>query len=163
MARIRLTWREANGDLPMVCPFCGDDADGLVTAEMKAVCGRFRVIMTVHTVANITLPRCRRHRRTWTHAFTLHARWIEPDYVELGNAHRDFVDAVEDYRERRRDRRRRERDREDDGEDDDPRCGRDRRGDGRDDAPPPRRGRRSRRPARGGSSRSSWSGWWAWP
>ena len=135
MARIRLTWREANGDLPMVCPFCGDDAASLVTAEMKAICGRYRVIMTVHNVAQVTLPRCRRHRKSWTHAFTLHARWIEPDYVELGNAHRDFVDAVEDYREWLRDRRRRGRDRDDDRDD-----------------PPPRR--RARRPAS-----SSGSGW----
>jgi hypothetical protein len=51
--------------------------------------------------------------------FTLHVRWIEEDYIEFANAHRDFVDAVEDYREHRR--KRRGRDREDDEEDRQPR------------------------------------------
>lgn len=117
MPRIRLTWREASGDLPMVCPYCGDDAEVLVTTRMREEVGRFRVLVSVHRTAEVTLPRCRRHRQSGTHIFTLHVRWIEEDYIEFTNAHRDFVDAVENRDERRRRRRRPGRDRESDWDD----------------------------------------------
>lgn len=56
MPRIRLTWREVGGDLPMVCAVCGRKARVLVTTEEKEVGGRYRGLFWVHRIANITLP-----------------------------------------------------------------------------------------------------------
>jgi hypothetical protein len=128
MGKIRLDWKEAQGgDLPMVCPTCGDDATEWVERRLTTV--RPGLFCIVRTSVTVRLPTCRRHRVwSWNGFMRVVARSITDNGVMLGQVSEDFVDAVWDYRDnpdryRRRAVRRagRRRDEDDDWEDEEPR------------------------------------------
>jgi hypothetical protein len=136
MSKIYLSWREAlEGDLPMVCATCGDNATEWVERRLSTVRPGFFCI--VRTRTTVTLPFCRRHRvASWNGFARVTARSISTEGVTLGQVAEDFVDAVWDYRDhperyRRRTRRRAgDRGEEDEWEEAEPRPRRRRSGDG---------------------------------
>lgn len=99
MSTIYLNWREASeGDLPMVCATCGDDATELVERRLSTV--RPGLLCIVRTRTTVTLPFCRRHRvASWNGFARVRARSISAEGVTLGQVSEDFVDAVWDYRD----------------------------------------------------------------
>jgi hypothetical protein len=99
MPSIFLDWREAqDGDLPMVCATCGDDATDMVERRLTTVRPGFLAI--IRTKAKVWLPYCPRHVvASWNGWIRVRALSISKDGIKLGQVSIDFVDAVEEYRD----------------------------------------------------------------
>jgi hypothetical protein len=99
MASIRLSWHEAHeGDLPMVCATCGDDATEMV--EWKMTNFSPRIFVNIWKRSTVLMPCCPSHRtQSWNAFLRVKARSMDQHGITLGQVSADFVDAVEDYRE----------------------------------------------------------------
>ena len=91
MASIRLDWAEARGgDLPMICPTCGDDATEWQERKLSTVRPGF--FCTIRTSVKVRLPTCRRHRVwSWNAFLRVRAKSITDDSITLGQVSEDFV------------------------------------------------------------------------
>jgi hypothetical protein len=111
LASIRLNWHEAQeGDLPLVCATCGDEATEMVDTKLTKLSPR--ILVNIRKWTTVLLPCCPAHRRpSWNGFLRVKAQAMDEHGITLGQVSPDFVAAVEEYRHDPNDYERRERSR----------------------------------------------------
>jgi hypothetical protein len=99
LASIRLDWREAQeGDLPMVCATCGDDATEMVDVKLTKL--KPRILVNIRQWTNVLLPCCPAHRTpSWNGFLRVKATAMDEHGITLVQVSPDFVAAVQEYRD----------------------------------------------------------------